>query len=243
MAGEAGAWETTRDAWGVTPVQEFLADVRYALRQMRRHPTFTAIAVLTVGLGIGATVALASVADAVILRALPYANERQIHVFWSDYNWRGDEYEFLRDRRGVFTDLAAFSTNDDPYVVTPQASNARLLRFVVATPTLFDVLGVRPEIGPGITPDDDRPHAPPVIVISHAMWQSDLGGDPNVIGRRIYISGTPVTIVGVMPKGFYFQRRSTRRGGRCRLTRPVRCTAWDTWCCLAAHPPTPRQPW
>ncbi len=205
MGGEAGQRETARDGWGVSPVTEFVADVHYALRQMRRQPRFTAIVVLTVGLGIGATVALSSVADAVILRALPYANEDRIHVFWSDYNWRGDEYEFLRDRKGVFSDLAAFSTNDDPYVVDPRASTgARLLPFVVTTPTLFDVLGVRPELGPAMTPDDDRPHAPPVIVISHAMWQDDLGGDPNVIGRPIFISGTPVTIVGVMPKGFYF---------------------------------------
>ncbi|HVZ47977.1 MAG TPA: ABC transporter permease [Gemmatimonadaceae bacterium] len=197
--------ETARGGWGVQVLDDLLADVRYALRQMRRHPGFTAIAVLTVGLGIGATVALSSVANAVILRALPYANEDHIHVFWRDYDWRGDEYDFLRERKGVFSDLAAFSTSDDAYIADPRATTgAQDLRFVVTTPSLFDVLGVRPALGPGFTADDDRPHAPPVIVISHGMWQDDLGGDPNVIGRRILLGGAPVTIVGVMPSGFYF---------------------------------------
>ncbi|MFN8574339.1 MAG: ADOP family duplicated permease [Gemmatimonadaceae bacterium] len=205
MGSNAGERETAREGWGVSHVTEFVADVRYALRQMRRHPAFTAIAVLTVGLGIGATVALASVANTVILRALPYTNERDIHVFWSDYYWQGVEYDYVRERKGIFTDLAAFSTNGDTYVADPRSpAGARLLPFVVATPSLFNVLGVRPELGPGLTPDDDRPHAPPVIVISHAMWQDDFGADPNVIGRRILVGGALVTVVGVMPKGFYF---------------------------------------
>jgi putative ABC transport system permease protein len=92
MGSMAAESELARDGWGVSPVNEFLADVRFALRQMRRHPGFSAIAILTVGLGIGATVALASVAHAVILRALPYADESRIHVFWSSFGWGGDEY-------------------------------------------------------------------------------------------------------------------------------------------------------
>lgn len=184
---------------------ELLADVRYALRQMRRHAGFTTIAVLTVGLGIGATVALTSVANTFILHALPYADEARIHVFWQDENWRGDEYDFLRERKGVFSDLAAYSTNDEPYVVDPRSTGgARLLPFVVTTPSLFEVLGVRPLLGPGLTAADDRPHAPPVIVISYTMWQEDFGADPRVLGRTIHISNKPVTIVGVMPQGFYF---------------------------------------
>ncbi len=205
LGSDAGQREVARGGWGVSALNEFLADVRYALRQMRRHPGFAAITIGTVGLGIGATVALSSVANTVILRVLPYAGEERIHVFWSDYDWRGDEYEFLRDRKGVFSDLAAYSTNDEPYVVDPGSSaGAQLLRYVVTTPSLFDVLGVRPALGPGLTPEDDRPHAPPVIVISHAMWQDELGSDPNVIGRQILVGGAPVTVVGVMPRGFYF---------------------------------------
>ena len=207
MGSDAGQREAARDGWGISAFQEVLADVRYALRQMRRHPGFTAIAVLTVGLGIGATVALTSVANTFILHALPYADEARIHVFWQDENWRGEEYDFLRERKGAFSDLAAYSTNDEPYVVDPHprsVDGARLLPFVVTTPSLFDVLGVRPLLGPGLTAADDRPHTPPVIVIGYTMWQEDFGGDPRVIGRTIDISDQPVTIVGVMPRGFYF---------------------------------------
>src|SRR5437588_667469 len=89
--------------------REFDADVRYALRQMRRRLAFTGTVVLTLGLGIGATIALLSVVNALLLRPLPYANEERVRVFWMDYNWRGEEYDFVRERPGVFQNVAAFS--------------------------------------------------------------------------------------------------------------------------------------
>jgi hypothetical protein len=243
IGSDAGQRETVREGWGVSLLSELAADMRYALRQMRRHLGFTVIAVLTVGLGIGVTVALASVANSVILRALPYGGESSIHVFWSDYNWQGAEYDFVRERKGIFTHLAAYSTNGDTYATDARSpEGARLLPFVVATPSLFDVLGVRSELGPGLTPDDDLPNAAPVIVISHAMWQGDLGGDPQVIGRRILIGGEEVTIVGVMPKEFYFPTPFYRRGARSDSTRPARCTRWGTWCSSAARRPARRRP-
>ncbi|HEV2180925.1 MAG TPA: ABC transporter permease [Gemmatimonadaceae bacterium] len=197
--------ERVRDAWGVSLADEFVADVRHALRQMRRRAGYTAIVILTLGLGIGATVALFSVVSDLLLRPLPYAHADQVHVFWSDYDWRGEEYDFLRDRAGVFRHLAAFSTNDDPYRSNAaDPGGARLLPFVVATSTLFDVLGTRPLIGRPFDATEDRPGAAPVIVISYGMWREDLGGDPRVIGRRIIVGDVPVTVVGVMPKGFFF---------------------------------------
>lgn len=197
--------ERVRDAWGVSLADEFAADVRHAMRQMRRRAGYTAIIVLTLGLGIGATVALFSVVSDLLLRPLPYAHADRIHVFWSDYDWRGEEYDFLRDRAGVFQHLAAFSTNGEPY--QPNATDpdgARLLPFVVATSTLFDALGTRPLLGRPFDATEDRPGAAPVIVISYGMWREDLGADPHVIGRRIIVGNQPVTVIGVMPKGFYF---------------------------------------
>ncbi len=197
--------ERVRDAWGVALVDEFAADVRHALRQMRRRAGYTAIIVLTLGLGIGATVSLFSVVSDLLLRPLPYAHADRIHVFWSEYDWRGEEYDFVRQRPGVFQSLAAFSTNGAPY--RPNATStdgARLLPFVVATSTLFDVLGTRPLLGRPFDANEDRPGAPPVIVIGYGMWQQDLGGDPHVIGRQIMLDDQPVTVVGVMPKGFFF---------------------------------------
>ena len=203
--------ERVRDTWGIALVDEFAADVRHALRQMRRRAGYTAIIVLTLGLGIGATVALFSVVSDLLLRPLPYANADRIHMFWSDYDWRGEEYDFVRLRPGVFQSLAAFSTNDAPYRPNAaDADGARLLPFVVATHTLFDVLGTRPLLGRPFDASEDRPGAAPVIVIGYGMWQQDLAGDPHVIGRQIILDDEPVTVVGVMPKGFYFPTPNIR---------------------------------
>src|SRR3954470_5524585 len=160
--------------------QDFAADARFAVKQMRRRKAFTATVVLTLGLGIGATIALLSVVNALLLRPLPYANEERVRVFWMDYDWRGEEYDFVRERPGVFQSVAAFSTNGGPYHPSTRVTgNAELLGFVVTTSTLFEVLGARPYLGRTLETGDDRPGAPQVIVISYGMWKQDLGGDPK----------------------------------------------------------------
>ena len=186
-------------------VQDFAADARFALKQMRRGRAFAATVILTLGLGIGATVALLSVVNALFLRPLPYAHEDRARVFWMDNNWRGAEYDFVREHRGVFENVAAYSTNGGPYHASVDApGNAELLPFVVTTSSLFDVLGATPYLGRTLGAEDDRPGAPQVIVISYGMWKQDLGGRGDVVGHRIVIDGEPVTVVGVMPPRFYF---------------------------------------
>ncbi len=184
---------------------EAARDLAIAARQMRRRPGYAALLVLTLGLGIGATVSLTSVVNDLIVRPLPYPAESRVHIFWSDGDWRGAEYDLLNQRRGVFDALAAFSTNDGPYHPTTRAEGpATDLHYVVATHTLFDVLGVRPFMGQAFSAEDDRPGAAPVAVISYGLWNDDLGRDPTVIGHRILIDGAAVTVIGVMPKGFFF---------------------------------------
>jgi len=186
-------------------IQEFGADVRHAVRQMRRQRTFTATVVLTLGLGIGATVALLSVANALLVRPLTYTHEDRIRVFWMDFDWRGEEYDFIRERPRVFAQLAAYSDNASPYHPSTRAdAGAQFLGYVVATSSLFDVLGTRAYLGRTLEPQDDTPGAPQVIVISYGMWKQDFGADAHIIGHQILIDSKPATIVGVMPKGFYF---------------------------------------
>ena len=186
-------------------VHDFAADARFALKQMRRGWAFTTTVILTLGLGIGATVALLSVVNALFLRPLPYHHEDRVRVFWMDYDWRGAEYDFVREHRGVFENVAAYSTNGGPYHASVDApGNAELLPFVVTTSSLFDVLGATPYLGRPLRAEDDRPGAPPVIVISYGMWRQDLGGRSDIVGHRIVIDGAPVTVVGVMPPRFYF---------------------------------------
>ena len=172
---------------------------------MRRRIAFATTVVLTLGLGIGATIALLSVVNALLLRPLPYVHEERVRVFWAADDWRGEEFDFVRERAGIFDGIAAFSTNSGPYHASTRAvGNAELLPFVVTTSALFDVLGTRPYLGRPLQAGDDRPGAPRVIVISYGMWKQDLASDANVIGRQVLIDGEPVTVVGVMPKAFYF---------------------------------------
>src|SRR5262249_43769294 len=163
----------------------FVADARHGLRQMRRRPGFSAIVLLALGLGIGASVSLVSVVDSLVLHRLPYADASRVYAFWMDNSWTGEEYDFLRPRLGVFDQLAAFSTNDAPYAPSPGASGSTELPFAVSSPTLFDILGVRPMLGRTFDANDDRSGAAPVIVISYGLWRQDLGGDPAIVGHQI----------------------------------------------------------
>lgn len=202
--------EEAREGWGISLLDESIADARHGLRQMRRRPGFSAIVLLALGLGIGASVALVSVVDSLVLRRLPYGDASRVYAFWMDYNWTGEEYDFLGQRLGVFDQLAAFSTNDAPYATSPGASGSTELPFVVSSPTLFDVLGVRPMLGRTFDTRDDRSGAAPVIVISYGLWRQDFGGDPAIVGHQMLLDGEPVTVIGVMPKGFFFPNPETR---------------------------------
>jgi putative ABC transport system permease protein len=194
--------ERTRDAWGVGVGYDLVADTRHALRQMRRRPGFSALAVVTLGLGIGATTALFAVVYGLLVRPLPFEADR-LSMFWFDFSWRGSEYDHVREGSIAFEQIAAYSTWGEPYRTGP-SEQSQILSFIPTTANLFDVLGVKPALGRGFRPGEDRPGAEPVIVISHGLWQQDLGGAADVIGRQIVLAGKPVTIVGVMPPGFYF---------------------------------------
>lgn len=193
--------QRARDAWGVTLAQDVKADARFAGRQLRRHPAFAALAALTLALGIGGTVALWSVVYGLLVRPLPFADEGRLVVFWSPYDWRGVEVDFARDRVRAYDALAAFTKDATSW---RQGETTTLLHSTAASAELFDVLGARPLLGRTFEPADDRPGAPPVVVVSHGLWRQELGGDPDVIGRSLTLGGVPTTIVGVMPPGFYF---------------------------------------
>ena len=194
--------ERTRDSWGVGVGYDVIADGRHALRQMRRRPGFSALAVITLGLGIGATTALFAVVYGLLVRPLPFQADR-LSMFWFDFSWRGSEYDHVREGSIAFDQIAAYSTWGEPFRTGP-SEQSQNLSYVPSTANLFDVLGVKPALGRTFRTGEDRPGAEPVIVISHGLWQQDLGGTADVIGRQLVLGGKPVTIVGVMPPGFYF---------------------------------------
>jgi putative ABC transport system permease protein len=193
--------EVVRDAWGIGWIRDLAADLRHTVRQAWRRPGYTVLGVATLALGIGATVAIFSVVRGLLVRPLPVAQEERLQVFWSDYNWRGVEFDFVKERIQAFERLAAFSS-DLATLRGDQGSTAVVT--VVASAELFDVLGRAPLMGRTFRAGEDRPGAEPSLVVSYGLWQQELGADPAIIGRRIIFGGVPTTVIGVMPKGFYF---------------------------------------
>jgi predicted permease len=177
-------------------------DTRYALRGLARRPGFTAAAVLTLGLGIGANAAIFSLVNAVLLQRLKVNDSQQVvHVNGEGGNVLSyPEYADLRDHQTVFDGLAAWggilaSLND--------GGEAQLVRGLIVTGNYFEVLEVRAALGRLLAPSDDvTPGAHPVVVLDHAFWRSRFGARPDVVGRDLRLNGQRFTIVGIAPAGF-----------------------------------------
>jgi predicted permease len=187
-------------------------DLRQALRTLIRRPGFSAIVILTLSLGIGATTAIFSVVNAVLLRSLPYEDPERLVVL-RGVPTNGDaskvapssswpDYVDLRDGARSFAELAAVSSA----VVTITGSTLEPAPVISATVTanLFHTLAVAPELGRGIASSDEPVGAPRVVVISHALWRTRLGGDSARLGETLTLDGIPHTIVGIMPATFGF---------------------------------------
>lgn len=201
FGGEERFREQAREAWGIGAFTDLGGDVRFARRQLSKNPAFSLLAILTLALGIGGTVALSSVVYGLMVRPLPMPEADRLVTWWSDYNWRGSEFDHVRPVVRVYEELAAFS-NDGYTLSTP--SGTSVVVGTVASDELFEVLDVPPLLGRTFQEGDDRPGAEPVVVLSHRLWVQEFGADPEIVGRRIDLSGTLRTVVGVMPEGFFF---------------------------------------
>jgi putative ABC transport system permease protein len=189
-------------------------DAGIALRQLRRSPGFALVATITLALGIGATTAVFAVVNAVMLRPLPFTRPDELMLIRREragsvgtVETTYPEYRELRDGARSFAGLAAVPSAMQPAVWTDGTSNEPLAA-VGASGNLFDVLGARPMLGRALTVDDDRRGAAPVIVLGYGVWTRKFGGSGSVLGRRVELSGTRFTVVGVMPKGFEYPRGS-----------------------------------
>ena len=175
--------------------------VIHTVRLLRKSPGFTATAVLTLALGVGANTAVFSVVDAVLLRPLPYAAPDRL-VTIALARTGGDiapgnlaDYQ----RAHAFEGLAGY----DRTSLTLTGSGApEQVRAEAVTWSLFDVVGVQPALGRAFRPDDDRPGAERVVILQHALWLTKFGADPSVLGRQVMLNGLPAVVIGVMPEGF-----------------------------------------
>jgi putative ABC transport system permease protein len=195
-------------------VQALIQDARYAVRVLTRAPLFTATALLTLAVGIGATTAIFSVVSAVLLRDLPYPNADRIMLVFNSYQQAGleaaavspEEFADLRAQTQAFESMAALRPQISALTDDCLAGDCEPVRVNTygVSPQLFDVLGVRPVHGRSFTPADGATGAPRVVLLSDALWQRRYGGDPTIVGRTINLAGIPREVIGIMAAGVRF---------------------------------------
>ena len=202
IAGAAASFRfegATMDGW--------MKEVAYAVRGLLRRPGFTAVAVLTLGLGIGANSAIFSVVNGVVLEPLRYPESESLVILTSAFAGLGfdefwispPEYMEISERMRSFESIGAFTTFQSSIGGDEQPER---VNSAFTSSALFDALGVSPVLGRYYTTEDDQPGASPVVVLSHELWQRSFGGDRSILGRSIEVNGTMTTVIGVMPEGF-----------------------------------------
>ena len=190
-------------------------DLRYAARMLRGSPSFTAIAILTLALGIGANTAMFSVVNAVLLRPLPYQDADRLAMLWTDDPKRdireeGTSYPTFLDWRGesrTFADMAICSRGN-PVTLTGGDDPERVMGEAVSA-NLFPLLGVTPILGRSFSHDEEQ-RRERVVVVSHGLWQRRFGASRDAIQKTLEIEGQPFQVVGVMPAGFYFPTKDVQ---------------------------------
>ena len=201
--------EDTWEVWTFSWLEQLLQDIRYFLRMLRKNRGFTAAAVLTLALGIGANTAIFSIVYAVLLKPLPYSEPDRIMRLWmaapekdvSQLVFSGPNFVDVRDQSKTFLALAAH--RGWPFIVTGGSQPLRVYGQRVSA-SLFNVLGVAPLMGRTFAPGEDIEGKDSVVVVSNRFWRMYFGGAPDIIGRRVMVSDAPRTVIGVMPQDFQF---------------------------------------
>lgn len=220
--------EAYRDQRGLPMLETLIQDIRYGLRMLRKNPGFTAVALLTLALGIGANAAIFSVLDAVMLQTLPVRNPQQLLlVTWAAKDWpaivedlegnsRKDAasggwlsesvpnptFEALRTQNTTFSEVFAFAANVDGFNARINGESHAVSSEAVSG-NYFSGLGARTILGRPILPDDDLPAASPITVLSYHFWKSKLGGDESIVGKTIVLNSLPLTVAGVAAAEFF----------------------------------------
>jgi putative ABC transport system permease protein len=208
--------EENRDRRGVRFIDELRRDVAYALRAAGRSPGFTAVVVLTLMLGIGATTAIFTVVRGVLLRELPFAEPARLVRVWAANPSRDEtrgplalpDFEDWRRQSTVFERMAAFSTLPTGLALVDGGEPIRL-RTAYVSADFFTTLGVGARIGRVILPVEHETGRDRVVVLSHALWRARYGGDPAIVGRQLRLNDEPFTVVGVLPPAVRFPAGDT----------------------------------
>ena len=209
MHAEERFYESGRWLWW----DHFWQDVRYGLRMLRKSPGFTATAVLTIALGIGATTAIFTVVDATLLRPLPYPQPEQLvsieddlpGVSARDVGMSPPEWQDLQ-RSGIFENVSPTQFDENNLTGSSQPARVRIL---IVAPNYFALLGVKPQFGRAFDVDDHSPGLIPEVLISDGLWRRAFGGDPHILDKSVRLDTDLYRVVGVMPAGFDAPGRTT----------------------------------
>src|ERR1041385_3452148 len=200
--------EGVRDERGTGWLDDAWSDIRFATRSLLRRPGFTAVATITLALGIGATTTLFGVVKRVLLTPLPYDKPESIAVVWSawkgfDQTWLSyDEWEGWKARVPAFADIGLWTDGS----ATFDGDSPERVRVANIHASVLPILGVLPLLGRNFTAEEDRPGGDNVVILGYALWQRRFAGSPSVIGKSVQISGQASTVVGVMPRDFRLPR-------------------------------------
>jgi predicted permease len=212
--------EEVREMWGWTRWDMLVRDFRYALRRLRKSPGFALTAILTLALGIGASTAVFTVVDSVLLKPLAYHESGRLVVISELVKFLGDEpvgpnprhADLWRKRATAFSGLTLLQQRSRGLAIGTEHS--RVAGTVTATPSLFEVLQVPPLLGRTFIPDDGVPGRDRVAILTYALWQSAFHGDPKVIGKTVRLADIPREVVGVLPANFHFPNGNALRAFR-----------------------------
>jgi predicted permease len=208
--------EECRDTRRVSWILDFAQDVRYGVRILRKSPAFTAVAVITLALGIGANTAIFSIVDAVLLRALPYRDPDQLVLMFhvplnrpdalSSISYR--DFIECRAHNRVFSQMAGNAFHD---LTLTTASEPGIVNTADVTPEIFSLLNAKPLLGRTLLPDDGNPGAAAVAVVSENLWRSRFGSNPGLIGQSIALDMRSFTVVGILPASFRYPEGAPRQ--------------------------------
>jgi putative ABC transport system permease protein len=208
--------EVSREMWSVRFIETLIQDLRYGARMLLKNPGFTAVAALTLALGIGANTAIFSVVNGVLLRPLPYYESERLVMVWAnrpilqaqigleDLPVTVADFVGWRDQNQVFEHMAALWT---PRMNLTGGGEPKSVVGLRASASLFPLLGARLAVGRAFLPEEDRAGADRVVVISHALWQQHYGADPKIIGQKIILNNETYTVIGVTAPDFQFPRK------------------------------------
>lgn len=195
--------EQSREAWGWSWLDHFVQDVRYGLRMLLKNPGFTLLAMVALGLGIGANTALFSVVYGVLLKPLPYAQGQDLVVLHQEMTTSSGEMGFsvkeIADYRQQSKALMQLEEYHLMSFILLGGQEPDVVRTGVVSAHFFDLLGIKPYLGRFFTDADDKPGADAVLVLSYPYWQNRFGGDPNIVGRQFHMNDKVHTVVGVLP--------------------------------------------